>query len=212
MTKLTVRRPLIVVVAAAVVAVGAGLAVWATAFRSDAKELRASETCNEGVFSANVEPLERLVSPDSSFTSEWSREVSDSSLLLTCSNSTSHASVKMTAELKDGSVKDWRTQLGGADTADGTRFDVGTEAFVWDKQAAVYVVCKPHSAGSSHTAYLKDPYLSILVSASGSVERDSETRRQDLAHLASRMFFEAQLQTGCQEDFIAPSGPPRLTD
>ncbi|NEC38809.1 hypothetical protein [Streptomyces rubrogriseus] len=104
MGKMTIRRLLIVVVAAAVVAVGAGLAVWATAFRSDAKELRASEMCNEGVFSAKVEPLERLVSPDSSFTSDWSREASDSSLLLTCSTSTSHASVKMTAELSEGSV------------------------------------------------------------------------------------------------------------
>ncbi|MBA8975131.1 hypothetical protein GTW38_06690 [Streptomyces sp. SID7804] len=198
--------------AGALVFMGAGLGVWATVFKDDTRELRASETCNEGIFSANVEPLERLISPDSSFTSDWSREASDSSLLLTCVNSTDHASVKMTAELKDGSIDEWRSQLKAVDKADASHFDVGTEAVVWGRHAAMYVECKPQSAGSSHTAGLDSPYLSILVRASGSAaEEKTDKQQQDLAQLASRMFFEAQLQTGCQEDFVAPSGPPRLT-
>ncbi|MET7296789.1 hypothetical protein ABZS79_32630 [Streptomyces griseoloalbus] len=211
-TRMSGRQRLVIMSAGALAVVGVGLSVWATVFRDDTKELRASETCNEGVFSANVEPLERLVSPDSSFASDWSREASDSSLLLTCVNATSHASVKMTAELKDGSIDEWRSQLKRPDGADTFHFDVGTEAVVWNRQAAVYAECKPHSEGSSHTAGMDSPYLSVLVRADGSAaEEKNSTQRQDLAHLASRMFFEAQLQTGCQEDFVAPSDPPRLT-
>lgn len=211
MTRTGGPRRLVIMSAGALVVMGVGWGVWATAFKDDTRELRASETCNEGIFSANVEPLERLISPDSSFTSDWSREATDSSLLLTCVNSTDDASVTMTAELKDGSIDEWRSQLKTVDNADASHFDVGTEAVVWGRQAAVYVECKPQSAGSSHTSGMNSPYLSILVRAGGSAaEEKTDKQQQDLAHLASRMFFEAQLQTGCREDFVAPSEPPRL--
>lgn len=208
----TGRRRAVGFAVGAVVVIGVGGAVWAAASGTDEKELKASQTCNEGVFSANVAPLERILSPDSSFKASWSRTATDDSLKLTCVNSTDKGSLKLTAEMKDGTRDDWRSQSGVGGTADVSRFDAGTEAIVWAKTAAIYVECKPSSEGSSHTKGMSRPYLSVVATATGSAADDDDRARQDLAQLAGRMFFEAQLQTGCQEDFTAPTGAPTLTE
>ncbi|MEH0473208.1 hypothetical protein QA943_30985 [Streptomyces sp. B21-097] len=211
MSIFTGRRSLVGLAVGTVVAIGAGGALWAATSGSDEKVLKASQTCNEGVFSDNVAPLERILSPDSSFRTSWSRTATDSSLKLTCVNSTDKASLTLTAEMKDGTRDDWRSRSGVGGAADVSRFDAGTEAVVWARTAAIYVDCKSSSAGSSHTKGMSRPYLSIVATATGSVGEDDDQAQQDLARLAGRMFFEAQLQTGCQEDFTAPTGAPTLT-
>ncbi|KUN79386.1 hypothetical protein [Streptomyces griseoruber] len=211
MSIITGRGRVISITVGALIVVGIGGTLWAVATQNNGKELKASDTCNEGVFSANVEPLERILSPDSSFKSNWSRTATESSLKLTCLNSTSDGAVKMTAVMQDGSESDWHSQLGVNSASTVAHFSVGTEALVWDRTAAIYVECKPSSEGSSHTADMSHPYLSIVAAATGSAGKGDDRAQQDLAQLAGRMFFEAQLQTGCQEDFTAPSGAPTLT-
>ncbi|MFF5189647.1 hypothetical protein ACFY30_38780 [Streptomyces sp. NPDC000345] len=211
MSIVTGRRRLIGIAVGALVAVGVGGTLWAVTSDTDGKELKASETCNEGVFSAHVDPLERLLSPDSSFKSSWSRVATDSSLKLTCVNSTSSGALKMTAEMKDGSQKDWLSQLGVDGASDVSHFGLGTDAITWDRRAAIYIECRSASEGSSHTSGMGHPYLSVIATATGSAGRNDDRAQQDLAQLAGRMFFEAQLQTGCQKDFTPPSGAPTLT-
>ncbi|MFD6434563.1 hypothetical protein [Streptomyces venezuelae] len=178
------------------------------------RNLKASETCLEDIFSGDPDPLERLISPDSSFTADWSREVIERSLQLTCKNSTDSATVVMTAETRDGTRQDWFSSLKNhkqvGKKSEASRFDVGTEALAWDNAAAIYSECKPYSEGSSHTQGMKRPYLSIVATATGTASSNNDEHRTDLANVAVKMLYEAQMQTGCQESFVPPSGPPRI--
>ncbi|MFF9818343.1 hypothetical protein [Streptomyces sp. NPDC014006] len=148
----------------AALVVGAG--VWALAARDQTEPLRAMDTCDEGVFSDNVEPLERLLSPDSSFKPTRSRVATDNSFKFLCRNSTSSGAVDLVAEMRDGSRDDWFAKLGSPSKV--SRFDTGTEAVVWGRQAAIYVKCRSHVEGSSYTAGMAHPYLAITARASGS--------------------------------------------
>lgn len=94
--------------------------------------------------------------------------------------------------------------------SDASRFKAGTEAVVWDDVAAIYSACKMHSEGSSHTQGMKRPYLSVVATATGSAKGDGGKHRQDLADVAVKMHYAAQMQTGCQGSFVPPSGPAEI--
>ncbi|MEU5595978.1 hypothetical protein [Streptomyces sp. NPDC020298] len=211
MQEFTRRRGVIVGVAGMLAIIGAGVGIWVITSDDSARRLKASETCNEAVFSNNLKPLERILTPDSSFKSSWSRSATDDSFKIVCMNSTNRGAVNMHAEIRNGDQKDWLAESGAGDSSNVSHFETGTSAAVWGKRAAIYVKCKSHAEGSSHTAGFEHPYLSIVATASGSAGSKDQNLKQDLAQLANRMFFEAQLQTGCQEDFNPPSEPPRIT-
>ncbi|WP_367045287.1 hypothetical protein [Streptomyces sp. Je 1-332] len=178
------------------------------------KNLKASETCSEEIFTGDVEVLERLISVDTSFKSHWSRRATDSYLKLTCDNFTSSGSVRMYTEMRDGNRADWVSSLEKHDQAgresNASRFKSGTEGLAWNNSAAIYAKCKLYSKGSSHTSGMQHPYLSVVITASGSSRAKDNENREDLAYLASKMLLEAKLQTGCQELSAVPSGPPQL--
>ncbi|MFG2887206.1 hypothetical protein ACGFYV_33800 [Streptomyces sp. NPDC048297] len=205
------RRRLAISVSGVLAIIGVGATIWALGSHDSSGNLKAADTCNEGIFSSNLEPLERLLPHESSFHSTWSRVATDTSFKITCDNRTSRGVVNMSAEMKNGNKKDWLAGLGSRNTSDASAFKAGTSALAWRKQAAIYAECKPHTEGSSYTAGFGRPYLSITVTANGSAASNDETAKEDLAQLASRIFFEAQLQTGCQEDFTPPPEPPRMT-
>lgn len=211
--KISSRRKRTILALLAVLGIVTALLVRGAAGDSP-QSLKASDTCLEDIFSGNPEPLERLISPDSSFKAGWSHKASNRSLKLTCRNSTDTAMILITAEMRDGTRQDWlsslksRNQVG--EISDALRFRSGTEAFVWDNVAAIYSICKPYSKGSSHTHGMKRPHLSVVATASGSAERDSRQHRTDLADVAVKLLYEAEIQTGCQDSFVPPSGAPKI--
>ncbi|MFF9818345.1 hypothetical protein [Streptomyces sp. NPDC014006] len=193
----------------AAIAVGAG--VWAYVTRDQTEPLKAMNTCNEGIFSSRMEPLERLLSPDSSYKPAWSRVAVGSSFKISCNNSTSSGAVNLVAEMRDGSRDDWFAKLHAPSKV--SRFDAGTEAVVWGREAAIYVECRSHTEASSYTAGMAHPYLAVSSRASGSAGQEEKTRHQDLARLANGMLFEAEMETGCQGTFATPpSDQPRVHD
>ncbi|MET8686214.1 hypothetical protein ABZV77_18560 [Streptomyces sp. NPDC004732] len=120
----------------------------------------------------------------------------------------------MTADMRDGTRQEWLSSLASHEQvgsiSDASRFKSGTEALVWDNAAAIYSACKPYSEGSSHTQKMKRPYLSVVATATGAAKGNDDQHRRDLADVAVKMLYEAQMQTGCQESFVPPSGPPKI--
>lgn len=209
------RRQTFAILLALLLGVGIATAFLIHGTEGDSpRSLKASETCLEDIFSGDLGPLERLIAPDSSFTADWARKATDQSLKLTCTNSTETATVVMTAEMHEGTRQDWLSSLAAhkqvGKISEASRFDSGTEALTWDNTAAIYSKCKPYSEGSSHTKRMKRPYLSIVATTTGTAKGDGGKHRQDLADVAVKMHHEAQMQTGCQEAFVPPSGPPEI--
>ncbi|MFI9585165.1 hypothetical protein ACIHCQ_25690 [Streptomyces sp. NPDC052236] len=172
------------------------------------------DVCDGSVLSEDVKPLERLFPSGATITSEWTDTSEAGSLKFTCENSADDASAVMSAEIKDGSVEDWRAALrameGVPDDSDSVPFKAGDEAKVWKNEAAVFMACKSASEGSSHTKGIARPYLSVLVRTTGKASVQDLSHRQDLAYLAERMLYNAQVATGCREGFARPSGSPKV--
>lgn len=174
------------------------------------------DVCDGSVLSEDVKPLERLFPSGADIESEWSDTSDAGSLKFNCKNSADDSSVVLSAETKSGSVTDWESSLRGAasipDYGESASFKAGDKAKVWKDDAAVFMACKPASEGSSYTKGLASPYLSVMVRASGQAKAKDDSHQKDLAYLAERMLYNAQVATGCREGFARPSGSPEVVD